>query len=230
MSFIGCIYLIFQFLLPQFLAGSSPLTITSIFLVIASALIIFSVAGFTKKGTAAFLGTALGLASMIILTIVVGSVMKLSGLTTPFSQSLLMSGYTDLNMRHIFYGTILIGASGAVMDIAMDIASAIEEIKINAPNITKSKLISSGFNVGHAVIGTMTTTLLLAYLGGFLTLLLLFQVRNTSLLQMLNMKIVASEIMRTIIGSVGLVLVAPITSIIAGFLFTKDQEKGERQS
>jgi uncharacterized membrane protein len=131
----------------------------------------------------------------------------------------------DLNMQHIFYAAIIMGASGAAMDIAMDVCASMEEIKKKKPDIDRKTLIQSGFNVGRAVIGTMTTTLLLAYSGGYLTLLMLFMSKNTSFARMINLKIVAAEIMRTIVGSIGLVLVAPITAIVAGFVFSYDFSK-----
>ncbi|WP_276717184.1 YibE/F family protein [Caloranaerobacter azorensis] len=119
----------------------------------------------------------------------------------------------------------MIGASGAAMDIAMDVAASMEEIKIKKPDIQRKELIQSGFNIGRAVIGTMTTTLLLAYSGGYLTLLMLFMTKNSSLIRIINLKIVSAEIMRTLVGSIGLVLVAPITAIVAGWIFTSGIKK-----
>ena len=104
------------------------------------------------------------------------------------------------------------------MDIAMDIAASMDEIKNKKPEICPRELIKSGFTVGRHVIGTMATTLLLAYSGGFLTLLMIFKVKEPSLMRMLNMKIVAAEIMRTLVGSIGLVVVAPITAIVGGII------------
>ena len=80
------------------------------------------------------------------------------------------------------------------------------------------ELIQSGINIGRHVIGTMSTTLLLAYSGGFITLLMLFMTKSTRFARIINLKIVASEIMRTLIGSTNLILVAPITALIAGWL------------
>ena len=78
---------------------------------------------------------------------------------------------------------------------------------------------------GRDVIGTMTTTLLLAYSGGYLTLLMLFQIRHSSFTRIINMKIISAEIMRTLIGSIGLIIVAPITAIIAGILMGRKSVK-----
>ena len=173
-SFVISLYIIWNFLIPGLLAGQQPLVLSALTLLLLSAIIIFSVAGFNKKGLAAFLGTITGLIFTIVITIVFGEILSLHGMTAPFAETLLYSGHLNLNMKHIFYAAIVIGASGAAMDIAMDVAASMAEIKAKKPDIKMKELINSGFNVGKAVIGTMTTTLLLAYSGGYLTLLMLF--------------------------------------------------------
>ncbi|EOD00151.1 YibE/F family protein [Caldisalinibacter kiritimatiensis] len=221
-SFVASLFVIWKFLIPGLLNGNNPLVLASGVLVLLSAIIIFSIAGFTKKGISAFIGTIVGLLVTIGLTLIFGDKLNLNGMTSSFAPTLLFSGHHDLNMKYIFYAAIIIGASGAAMDIAMDVAASMEEIKMKKPDINTKELIQSGFNVGRAVIGTMTTTLLLAYSGGYLTLLMLFMTKNSSFVRILNLKIVASEIMRTVVGSIGLVLVAPITAIFAGWIYTTE--------
>ena len=106
----------------------------------------------------------------------------------------------------------------------MDIASAMAEVKSKKPDIMCRELIQSGFNVGRAVIGTMTTTLLLAYSGGYLTLLMLFASQDTDFVRIINYRMVAAEILRTVAGSIGLVLIAPITAVIAGWIYSYNLE------
>lgn len=221
-SFIASLFIIWKLLIPGLLSGREPLVLTALVLTLLSAIIIFSVAGFTKKGLSAFVGTMCGLLVTIGITIFFGSRLSLYGMTSPFAESLIFSGHLDLNMKHIFYAAIIIGASGAAMDIAMDVAASMEEIKLKKPDILCKELIASGFNVGKAVIGTMTTTLLLAYSGGYLTLLMLFMTKNSSFGRIINLKIVSAEIMRTVVGSIGLVLVAPLTALFAGWIYSSD--------
>ncbi len=221
-SFVASLLIIWKVLIPGLLAGKEPLILTATVLTLLSAIIIFSVAGFTKKGFSAFAGTMCGLFITIGITIFFGGRLKLYGMTSPFAESLLFSGHLGLNMKHIFYAAIIIGASGAAMDIAMDVAASMEEIKIKRPDIGCRELINSGFNIGKAVIGTMTTTLLLAYSGGYLTLLMLFMTKDVSFARIINLKIVSAEIMRTVIGSIGLVLVAPMTAIFSGWILSTD--------
>ncbi|MFW6295139.1 MAG: YibE/F family protein [Halanaerobium sp.] len=227
-SFIGSIYIIWKVLIPGLLNGLNPLLFTSFVLTILSALILFSIAGFTKKGIASFFGTICSLFITIILTMFFGSRMALDGMSAPYLGELLSAGYFHLDVRSIFYSAVVIGASGAAMDIAMDMATTIKELKEKKPDIDIKELIKSGFNVGNDVIGTMTTTLLLAYSGGYLTLLMAFTTRSASIRRVFNLRIIVSEILRTLVGSIGLVLVAPITTIFAAWLYSREFEFWEK--
>ncbi|USD67185.1 YibE/F family protein [Vibrio sp. SCSIO 43136] len=224
LSFTGSIVILWQVLIPGLLAGYPPLLITTVTLAALSALIILSVAGWTYKGKAALAGTMVGLLVTSALCVLTGKVLNLDGMSQPMAQSLLFETGMHLNMLDVLYAAVLIGASGAAMDVAMEMAATMEELKLANPNISRKALIRSGFRVGNAVIGTMTTTLLLAYSGGFLTLLMLFVTRDTSLIQIVNMKLVASEIARTLIGSLALVIVAPLTAWISSHMLMKTQE------
>ncbi len=189
----------------------------SLILILLSAIIIFSIAGFSKKGVSAFCGTITGLIVTIFITVFFGSKLELYGFTAPYAQTLMIN-HMSVDIKSIFYASIVIGASGAAMDIAMDISASMSEIMEKKPDITYQELLQSGFNVGRAVIGTMTTTLLLAYSGGYLTLLMLFLTKNSSYTRIFNYKIVAAEVLRTVTGSIGLVMVAPITAFIAAWI------------
>ena len=117
--------------------------------------------------------------------------------------------------------SIFIGASGAVMDISVDITSAVYEVVQKKPDITWKEAAISGIHVGQAAMGTMTTTLLLAYSGGYLALLMVFMAQGTPIYNILNYKYVSAEILDTIVGSIGLVTVAPFTALTSGILLTR---------
>lgn len=219
-SFLGALGLLWYFYIPNLLSGVSPLPLSLSVLVLLSMVIILSVAGFTRQGVAAFLGTIVGLTVTLILTLFFGQGLKLSGMTSPFSTTLLVQGAYGLNFSHIFYSAVLLGASGAAMDIAMDVSASMNEIKEKRPDIGARELIRSGMTIGRMVIGTMSTTLLLAYSGGYLTMLMLFVSQGTSFTRIVNLKLVAAEIFRILIGSIGLVIVAPVTAVIAGVFLT----------
>jgi uncharacterized membrane protein len=220
LSFMASLGLIWGFYIPNLLNGAPPLPLSLAVLVLLSMVIILSVAGVTRQGVAAFLGTVSGLAVTLGLTLFFGDKLHLGGMTAPFSTTLLMQGHYSLNLQHIFYSAVMLGASGAAMDIAMDVSVSMNEIKVKRPDIGVQELIQSGFNIGRMVIGTMATTLLLAYSGGYLTMLMVFVSQGTSFTRIVNMKLVAAEIFRILIGSIGLLMVAPVTAIIAGVLLT----------
>jgi uncharacterized membrane protein len=225
LSFIGSIFLIFALLIPGLLAGYNPILITTLTVLVLSSMIILSVAGWTYKGKAALSGTVVGLLFTTGLCMFTGQLLHLDGMTQPLAQPLLFENSMQLDMVGILYAAIIVGASGAAMDVAMEMAATMEEIKFNSPSISRNNLLKSGLKVGNAVIGTMTTTLLLAYAGGFLTLLMLFASRGNSLMQILNMKLIASEVMRTLIGSIALIIVAPTTAWIASGMLSKNDKK-----
>ena len=111
------------------------------------------------------------------------------------------------------------------MDLSVDITSAIAEVVAKKPEISRREAIRSGMNVGRAAMGTMTTTLLLAYSGEYIALLMVFMAQGTPIDHILNYKYVAAEVLDTIVGSFGLVTVAPFTAVVAGILLAGKKEK-----
>lgn len=226
-SFVAALGALWYFYIPNLLDGLPALPLSLAMLVLLSLVIIFTVTGFTRHGAAAFLGTVCGLGATLGLTLFFGDKLNLAGMTTPFSTTLLVQGAYHLNFLHIFYAAVLLGASGAAMDIAVDISASMNEIKCKKPEIGTAELIGSGFTIGRQVIGTMATTLLLAYSGGYLTMLMVFVSQGTSASRIVNMKLVAAEIFRVLIGSIGLLLVAPATAVIAGLLLRPQKHRND---
>ena len=107
------------------------------------------------------------------------------------------------------------------MDLSVDICSSVYEVVQKKPDIRAKEAILSGFAVGRAACGSTTTTLLLAYSGSYIALLMVFMAQGTPVELMLNYKYVAAEIVHTIVGSFGLVTVAPLTAITSGLLLTR---------
>lgn len=187
-----------------------------------SAVIMYLVAGWTRKGFAAFAGTAVGLFAGLAMAHAFGRLMHINGATLPFVQALLYSGYEFLDLQDIFIGAMVLASSGAAMDLAMDIASGTEEIARHNPGLPRRELMLSGFRIGRSVTGTMTTTLLLAYSGGYITLLMAFAAQGTRPLDFLNSTLVSAELVKTLIGSFSLVLVAPFTAVVSAVVFSHD--------
>lgn len=189
-----------------------------------SAVIMYLVAGLTRKGLAAFLGTALGVFSGLAMAHAFGRLMHINGATMPYVQTLLYSGYEFLNLQDVFIGATVLASSGAVMDLAMDIASGVEEVARHNPALPRRELLLSGMRIGRSVVGTMTTTLLLAYSGGYITLLMAFAAQGTHPADFLNSTLVSAELVKTIIGSFSLVLVAPFTAFASAVVFAPRKE------
>lgn len=221
LSFMFAGIAIWKLLLPGLLKGFAPIPLSLAIVALLTSVIIFLVAGTNKKGLSAFLGAMSGVAVTCIMAILFGTLFNIHGAIKPFSETLLYSGYNYLNLTEIFLAGIFISSSGAVMDIAMDISASQAEVYQANKEISRKELRRSGFEVGKAVVGTMTTTLLLAYSGGFSALLMVFIAQGTPMINILNLNYVSGEILHTLVGSFGLVLVAPFTAIIASWIFTR---------
>ena len=221
LSFVITILTIWKVLVPCYLKGYSPVWIGIIITFALTVVIIFFVYGFDKRTLTASLGSLLGVITTCILGIKFTDLFKIHGAVMSNAESLLYSGYQNLDLTAIFMSGIFIGASGAMMDLSVDITSAVWEVVQKKPDITTKEAIMSGMRVGRAAMGTMTTTLLLAYSGGYIALLMVFMAQGTPVNHILNYKYVASEILDTVAGSFGLVTVAPFTAVAAGFILTK---------
>ena len=184
-------------------------------------LILSLVYGFDRRAAAAVSGAALGVLVTCLLGAVCTDLFQIHGAVMSGSESLLYAGYQGLDLTQIFMASIFVGSSGAVMDLSVDITSAVREVVAKKPGIGWREATASGLNVGRAAMGTMTTTLLLAYSGGYVALLMVFMAQGTPVWNILNYKYVAAEIIDTIVGSFGLVTVAPFTALTSGFLLTR---------
>lgn len=225
LSFVITVLMIWKVLVPSCLNGGNPVLIGLAIITVLTVVIISLVYGYDRRFIAATLGVMLGVITTCVLGIVFTKLFKIHGAVMSNSESLLYSGYEYLNLTSIFMASIFIGASGAIMDIAVDITSAIYEVVEKKPDIGWKEATMSGIHVGRAAMGTMSTTLLLAYSGGYLALLMVFMAQGTPIYNILNYKDVASEILHTIVGSFGLVAVAPFTALMSGLLLVHDKGK-----
>lgn len=218
LSFVFTILMLWKLLWPLLLKGWDPIITAQLVGGSIVGCVIFLVAGFTRKGLVAFLGTISGMITACLLGIIFGGLFKVHGAVVPFSETLLHVGFSNLDLTKVFLAGIFLASSGAMMDVAMDIAVSVAEIVEKKPSISREEAISSGMNVGRAVVGTMTTTLLLAYSGSFTALMMVFIAQGTSVVNILNLTYISAEILHTIVGSFGVVLVAPFTAVLAGWL------------
>ncbi len=220
LSFIFTALMIWKVMVPSFLKGYDPILIA---LGVMGALIVvinLLVGGLGRKGLVSCLGSLLGLLLTYALAELFTSQFRVHGAVRPFAETLLYSGFYHLNLTSIFIAGIFTASAGAVMDLSMDIAASLHEVSEKHPTITRKELIQSGMRVGRSVLGPMTTTLLLAYSGSYVTMLMLFMGQGIPMGNIFNLNLVAAEILNTCVGSFGLVTVAPFTALAGGIVYS----------
>ena len=223
-SFAITILVLWKILVPLFLKGHNPIFVGLAAVAIMTFVILALVYGFDKKLLSSFCGAMSGIVFAMVLSIIYTSSFHIHGAVMANSEVLLYSGFQDLNLTQIFMASVCVGASGSVMDLSVDITSAVSEVVRNCPGISRKEAIKSGLTVARAAMSTMTTTLLLAYSGTCIATLMTFMAQGTPVYNILNNNIVAAEIINTIAGSFGLAMTAPLTAVIAGTVLAKSQD------
>lgn len=214
-------------MLPLILKGYNPLWVTVAVVSVTTTFSLTVVSGWNPKTRTAILGTVGGVLIAALAAWIVGEAATLTGLGDEQAQMLAyIPSNRNLDFKGILLSGIIVGALGAVMDVALSVASAMWEIEENSPKIKTTKLIESGMNIGRDVMGSMSNTLILAYVGGSMHLLLLFVAYNISLTEILNMDMIASEIVRAVAGSIGLISAIPLTTWIGGTFGRRNKVKG----
>ena len=220
-SFVLTVLALWKVLVPLYLKGWNPIWVGLALTLFLTVMIIALVYSFDRRCLSAVSGSFLGILVTCILGILFTDLFQIHGAVMSYSESLLYSGYQDLNLTRIFMASVFLGSAGAVMDLSVDITSAVHEVVEKRPDLGWKEAVRSGLNVGRAAMGTMTTTLLFAYSGGYIAMLMVFMAQGTPVDHILNYKYVAAELIHTVIGSFGLVTVAPFTALCAGVFLTK---------
>ncbi len=225
-SLMGMGVVVVTMILPLVLRGYNSILVTVGLSSGLTGLFILFVAGYSRKTAAAVCGTIGGLVTAGTLAYVVGKASHLSGLSSGEAQ---MLQYMDpsIDFQGLLFSGMIIGALGAILDVSISIASSMEQIKEADPDTDFRTLLSRGFLVGRDLIATMSNTLILAYVGSSLPLLLLFQASQSGWSEVLNLDMVASEIIRAMAGSIGLTLAIPITALVSALLFVDPQNKSQ---
>jgi uncharacterized membrane protein len=217
-TFVFSAAALIRVLYPMILRGWDPIFGALIITLVITALIMFLVGGLSRRALTAFLGASGGVLFTAILAFTFTFWFKIHGAVRPFTETLLFTGFGHLNLAHLFIAGIFIAASGAMMDLAMDVAAAMDEIKNQQPAITRVALMRSGFTVARQAAGTMSTTLLLAYSAKYTAMIMTFLAQGVPRENVINMVWVSSEIVHTLVGCFGLTLVAPLTVFAGGML------------
>ncbi len=219
LSFSFALFSIVKILIPCLLKGIPPLLVALMVGNLLTVMTLLLVAGCNKKAYTAIISSMICSLMTCLLAVVFGDLFKMHGAVMDWSESLLYAGYQNLDLTAIFQAGIYLACSGAILDLAIDISAALDEVIKNNPSVSRVNLIKSGLSIGKSVVGSQTTTLLLAYMGSYITILMVYMAQGTPLMSILNSQKVSSEILHTFVGCIGLVLVSPLTAIICGIVY-----------
>lgn len=210
---------VFCVMLPAIVNGQNIYVwsiVTCLYMIVMTMLF---VNGITKKSFVAGMGCAAGVLVAGVITLIMNNVMKMSGFTDSDSTLIYQLNDEPLDLTALIFAAIIVGAVGAIMDVAMDIASSLNELSETVPDITAKKLIKSGFNIGRDIMGTMANTLVLAYIGSSLCCVILLYAYSSSLLDLFNMEMIAMELLQALAGSIGMLLSIPLTTFISAYVY-----------
>ncbi|MCY4355022.1 MAG: YibE/F family protein [Truepera sp.] len=188
----------------------------------SSTLAIYFVHGLNWSTTAALVGTSMAVVITMALGVLFSSLSHLTGFGTE-DAIMINAAAGQINLKGLLLAGLLVGALGALTDITIVQASVVRELAHVNPEFSIGELYRRGMNVGLDHVGSLVNTLVLAYTGAALPLLILLTLSDFSLARALNLELVAAEIVHTLVGSIGLILGVPITTYLAALLFRGDQ-------
>ena len=221
-TFISIVYL----LLPLMLKGWAPVPLTVAIVAVTATAGFYLLGGWQPKTLGSILGALCGVAAAAILGSLAIGLLHVSAYRMDESEALLLvRGDTGLQLKGLLLSGILIASEGAVMDTAMSIASAMAELKEKRPDIGRKELFRSGMVIGRDTTGTMANTLVLAFAGSSLNMMILICSYNVSFNQLMNTDFVAVELVRAVAGSLGIILTVPCVALITARLLTRTPKK-----
>lgn len=224
-SAVGLIFTmvcIIGILLPLTLKGYSPLLVTIMLILVCNLVTFFLIDGVQIKTVVAAVGSMCGVLAGAGFAVLAQHFMSVTTYQMDEAESLLLiTSTTDLNMKNLFLCGILIACMGAVMDVSMSIASSIAELHTVNPQLTRWELFRSGMNIGKDAMGTMSNTLILAFAGNSLNMMVMIYSYGIGFQQLMNTDFIAIEIIRSIAGSIGIICTVPFVALIASTVFAK---------
>lgn len=216
---VAAIFLVY---IPSILKGMNIYATTIIICIFIIVMSLLLLNGINKKSLCAILGNVGGVLVAGILALIMSSILGITGdVEEDYLLLMQLNEGFPIDLKAIVWGSILIGSLGAVMDVAMSISSALQELSENMENKTFGKLLKSGMNIGRDAIGTMTNTLILAYIGGSMATVLLLMAYNMNVLYLFNLEMIVVEVLQAVVGSMGILFAVPSTALIAAYIYTK---------
>ena len=222
-TFICIIYLF----LPMLYKGYSPFLSAVIVIILITIVSLYLIDGITKKSISAMIGTIIGVIIAGICAAGFGYVAKISGYNVSEVEELVfVANNTELKVGGILFSAILIASLGAVMDVSITVNSAVNELVNAAKSITLKQLIKSIREIGHDIMGTMINVLMFSYIGGSLSIVILKIINGYNFQRLIQFDI-SFEIIRFLVGAIGIVSAVPISACVALLFFRKGMSKND---
>lgn len=215
---------IIKFILPQILAGNDPFIVSLIGCLFILAVIIYLSEGWNRKSHIAIFSVLISLIVTLILSVLFTKLTRLTGMAQEETVFLIGLGAKTINFQGLLLAGMLIGAVGVLDDIIIGQIEAVGQLREANPELKANKLFTMAYKIGNTHLGAIINTLFLTYAGAALPLLLLFIINEQSGLawnQLLNTEVVSTEIVRTLVGSIGVILSMPIATYLASRDFAK---------
>lgn len=221
-TFVAVVWL----LLPLALKGWPTVPLTVAIVGITSAVSYYLLGGWQPKFVGAAIGCFCGVAAAALLGQIAIEMLHISAYEMDEAEGLLLARYdTGLQLNGLLLSGILISAEGAVMDTAMSVSSAMAELKLKRPDIAPKELFQSGMRIGRDATGTMANTLVLAFAGSSLNMMVLIYSYHVSFIQLMNTDFVAEEVVRAVAGSMGIILTVPCVAGVCTWLLSRKKKK-----
>ncbi len=214
---------IFYIYLPLIYRGYSPFAVSVFICIITSLITFWLICGISKKAVSSALGTVSGVVSAGITAYIFSLSTGITGWNVSDIESLMTLWNTaDIQVGGLLFSGLLISSLGATMDVAMSISSSMFEIMTKTPDISPKELFKSGMHIGRDMMGTDSNTLILAFAGSSISMIVLDYAYDLPLMQVINSNNIGIAVMQGLAGSFGIVLSVPATVFIATIIYTKN--------
>ena len=218
-TFVVIIYL----LLPLIVRGWPPALLTTALSFVIISVSSIAIMGFGKKTYVSIAGTTLGIAFYGIFYLLIGAMLRITGFNVQETDRLIVSAGHNVGISELLFCAILIASLGALMDVAVSLASAVAELSLTNKNAGFKDLFRFGMKVARDIIGSSSNTLILAFTGTFFITLILFNVNNVQYIVLINRADIGIEVLRAISASAAMVLCAPATVLIGSHVFSSKE-------
>lgn len=228
-AILGLIFTLISFvfiLVPLALKGFPTILTTVVIMIMTIFVCLYLLGGLQKKIVCAMLGTLGGVVFAGFLAVMAGWICGISGFNMDEAESLLLvASDCELKIKDLLICGVLIASLGAVMDVAMSIASAVDELHSVNKTLTPNQLFKSGMNIGRDAMGTMANTLILAFAGSSLNMIIFIYSYGVTYVQLINTDFIAIEVIRGLCGTMGIIFTVPFVAFITSRLIFVGENK-----